>query len=156
MFYEIYFYYQNNILLSTLTINTMFQETTTKGMLLDISAMHSKKKILYIDMDNVLVDFQSGLDQIDGEKLEEFKGHEDDIPDLFAKMKPMPGAIEAFNYLAHHLNTYILTTALWKNPTAITDKKNWALRYLPKVHLNGLLSPTGKTSTKEIISLMID
>ena len=33
-----------------------------------------KKKILYIDMDNVLVDFQSGIDQLDEETKMNFDG----------------------------------------------------------------------------------
>ena len=34
-----------------------------------------KIEVLYNDMDNVLADFQSGLDQI-GEKIKTYKGHE--------------------------------------------------------------------------------
>ena len=40
-----------------------------------------------------LVDFQSGLDKIDEKTKAAYKGHEDDIPGLFALMKPMSGAI---------------------------------------------------------------
>ncbi len=87
-------------------------------------------KILYVDMDNVLVDFQSGLDQIDKNTKIEFKGHEDDISGLFSLMKPMQGAIDAFNLLAKHFDTYILTTAPWMNPTALTDKRDWIKKYL--------------------------
>ena len=91
-----------------------------------------KKKVLYVDMDNVLVDFQSGLDQADKKTKEAYKGHEDDIPGLFALMKPMPGAIKAFNFLADKFDTYILTTAPWMNPTALNDKRDWVKRYLPE------------------------
>ena len=60
-----------------------------------------KKNILYFEMDNVLVDFQSGLDQVSEEEKNQYaddgkgKPHYDDIPGLFSKMKPKPGAIEA-------------------------------------------------------------
>lgn len=90
------------------------------------------KKVLYVDMDNVLVDFQSGLDQIDEKTKEAYKGHEDDIPSLFALMKPMPGAIKAFNLLAKKFDTFILTTAPWENPTSLTDKRDWVKKYLPE------------------------
>jgi hypothetical protein len=33
-------------------------------------------KILYIDMDNVLVDFQSGIDQLDSQTRELFAGRQ--------------------------------------------------------------------------------
>ena len=52
-------------------------------------------KRVFIDMDNVLVDFQSGLDQVSEEVKAEYAGRLDEIPGLFGKMKPMEGAIEA-------------------------------------------------------------
>ncbi len=91
-----------------------------------------KKKTLYVDMDNVLVDFASGLNEIDSAVKEAYEGHEDDIPNLFSLMKPMPGAIEGFNLLAKQFDIYILTTAPWENPTALTDKRNWVKKYLPE------------------------
>lgn len=89
-------------------------------------------QILYFDMDNVLVDFQSGLDQVSEEVKAKFadegKGNED-IPDIFAKMKPMPGAIEAVNALKDKYDCYILTTSPWDNPTALQNKLNWVRQY---------------------------
>lgn len=88
------------------------------------------KKILYFDMDNVLVDFKSGLDQIPDEVKAQYaddgkgKPHYDDIPDIFAKMKPMPGAIDAVKALKEVYDCYILTTSPWDNPTALQNKLN--------------------------------
>lgn len=92
-----------------------------------------KKKILYVDMDGVLVDFESGLEQCSQEILEKYAGYRDEIPGLFAKMKPMEGAIESFKELSQLFDTYILSTAPWKNPTAPTDKLNWVKKYLGDV-----------------------
>ena len=39
-----------------------------------------KMKTLYIDMDNVLVDFQSGIDSISEEERTKFKNDLDDVP----------------------------------------------------------------------------
>ena len=50
-------------------------------------------KRVFIDMDNVLVDFQSGLDQMSDEIKAEYAGRLDEIPGLFAKMKPMEGPL---------------------------------------------------------------
>ena len=90
----------------------------------------NKKKIVYVDMDNVLVDFQSGLDKVDEYTKKEYQGHEDDIPGIFAKMDPVPYAIDGFIFLADHFETYVLTTAPWKNPTALQDKREWIENYL--------------------------
>lgn len=92
----------------------------------------SEKKILYIDMDNVLVDFQSGLNAVDESVKNEYEGQEDNIPNLFSLMKPMPGAIDAFKILSEHYDVYILTAAPWRNPTAPTDKREWVKKYLPE------------------------
>ena len=90
-------------------------------------------KRVFIDMDNVLVDFQSGLDQVSDEIKKEYEGRVDEIPGLFAKMKPMEGAIEAVHELQKHYDLYILSTAPWKNPSAWSDKVAWVTKYLDDV-----------------------
>lgn len=92
-----------------------------------------QKKRVFVDMDNVLVDFQSGLDLQSDEIKKEYEGHLDEIPGLFAEMKPMPGAIEAMHTLQEHFDLYILSTAPWKNPSAWSDKVKWVTRYLDDV-----------------------
>ena len=90
-------------------------------------------KRVFIDMDNVLVDFQSGLDQVSEEKKAEYAGRLDEIQGLFALMKPMPGAIEAVHELQKHYDLFILSTAPWKNPSAWSDKVEWVTKYLDDV-----------------------
>ena len=90
-------------------------------------------KRVFIDMDNVLVDFQSGLDQVNEEVKAEYAGRLDEIPGLFAKMKPMEGAIEAVHELQKHYDLFILSTAPWKNPSAWSDKVEWVTKYLGDV-----------------------
>lgn len=79
-------------------------------------------KTLYVDMDNVLVDFRSGIDAMPTDILQQYEGHLDDVPGIFSKMKPMPGAIVAFHKLAKKFDVYILSTAPWNNPSAWNDK----------------------------------
>lgn len=79
-------------------------------------------------MDNVLVNFQSGLDQIDEATKAKYK--DDEIPGIFSKMLPNKDAIESFNELSKVFDTYILSTAPWKNPSAWSDKLNWVKKYL--------------------------
>jgi len=90
----------------------------------------TKQKILYIDMDNVLVDFKSALDIQSKEILEEYSGRTDEIPGLFAQMQPMKDAVESFNKLSKMYDTYILSTAPWNNPTAWSDKLEWVKNHL--------------------------
>jgi 5'(3')-deoxyribonucleotidase len=88
------------------------------------------KKILYIDMDNVLVDFPSAFKHFSQDILDEYEHNRDEIPTIFNKMEPMEGAIEAFHYLAQKFDTYILSTAPWENPSAWSDKLLWVKKYI--------------------------
>jgi 5'(3')-deoxyribonucleotidase len=88
------------------------------------------KKTLYIDMDNVLVDFPSGMAACDPALLSEYDGRADEIPGIFALMQPMPGAIAAYRELSELFDTYILSTAPWDNPTAWSDKLEWVKQHL--------------------------
>lgn len=87
------------------------------------------KQRLYIDMDGVIVDFESALRKVDNATLEQYKGILDEIPGLFDLMEPMPGAIEAVTELAKQFDTYILSTAPWLNPSSWTSKISWIHRY---------------------------
>ncbi|NLZ72785.1 MAG: hypothetical protein GX905_03065 [Bacteroidales bacterium] len=89
-----------------------------------------EKKLLYIDMDNVLVDFQTGINKCDEQTIKEYEGRLDEVPYIFSKMNPIKGAIEAFNLLSEKYDTYILSTAPWNNPTAWSDKVEWVKNYL--------------------------
>lgn len=88
------------------------------------------KNILYVDMDNVLVDFCSGIAQLDEKIVREFDGHLDDVPGIFALMQPVQGAVESFVTLAQHFDTYVLSTSPWENPSAWSDKLAWVKKYL--------------------------
>jgi len=87
-------------------------------------------KILYIDMDNVLVDFPTAFPQIKNEILEKYADDKDEIPGIFSLMLPIEGAVDAFNQLSQKYDTYILSTAPWENPSAWSDKLVWVKTYL--------------------------
>ena len=92
-----------------------------------------RKKRVFVDMDNVLVDFESGLAQVSEDVRQEYEGRLDEIPGLFSLMKPVPGAIEAMHDLQKHYDLFILSTAPWKNPSAWSDKVTWVTKYLDDV-----------------------
>lgn len=96
-------------------------------------------KTLYIDMDNVLVDFKSAIKTIPADVLQKYEGNPDNVPGIFSKLQPMPGAIEAFTKLAQKYDVYILSTAPWNNPSAWTDKVLWVQKYLGEVAYKRLI-----------------
>ena len=87
-------------------------------------------QILYVDMDNVLVDFPSGIARVPDTIQGEYNDRLDEVPGIFSLMDPMPNAIESYNYLAGHFDTYILSTAPWHNPSAWSDKLLWVQKHL--------------------------
>jgi len=83
------------------------------------------KLIVYIDMDGVLCDFKSAYDA---------KKHIIKYPqaefDFFRKLKPIEGAIDAFNALFEKFDTYILTAPSIYNPICYMEKRLWVEDYL--------------------------
>ena len=55
-------------------------------------------------------------------------------------MKPMKGAVEAYEELSKVYDVYILSTAPWDNQRAWSDKLKWVKQYLPSAHKNLILS----------------
>ena len=91
--------------------------------------MYMKKPIIYLDMDGVLVDFESALKRVSPELLDKFAGEYDNIPGVFALMDPMPGALEAVDALKEKYDLYVLSSSPWENPTALGDKLAWVKEY---------------------------
>lgn len=89
-----------------------------------------EKKRLYIDMDNVLVDFSSGIDKLSPEVRRQYEGSFDQVPGIFGMMDPLVGAIPAFSELSELFDTYILSTAPWDNPSGWSDKLLWVKQHL--------------------------
>jgi 5'-nucleotidase len=87
------------------------------------------KKILYIDMDNVIVNFKSGIDRLSLEVQTQYEGNLDEVPGIFALMDPMDGAVESVKQLSERYDTYVLSTAPWANPSAWSDKVKWIHQY---------------------------
>ena len=84
-----------------------------------------RDKILYVDMDGVIVDFNSGISKLSDQELNQFIGKYDEVPHIFSKMDPLPNAIDSVNKLIDHYNVYILSSSPWENRTALNDKLDW-------------------------------
>ena len=84
-------------------------------------------------MDNVLVDFVSGIDQLSETQKREYAERFDEVPGIFSLMAPMPKAIESYHHLAKNHDVFILSTAPWENASAWSDKLKWVKKYLGDV-----------------------
>ena len=75
------------------------------------------KPILYIDMDNVIVDFKTGIEKLDQQTLKEYQGRYDEVKGIFSLMKPIEGAIEAVKELSK--NTIFTSYQLLRGITVL-------------------------------------
>src|ERR1035437_3798509 len=87
-------------------------------------------KILYVDMDNVLVNFQSGINRLSPAIVSQYEGKLDEVPGIFSLMEPMEEAIESYKKLSENFDTYILSTSPWENATAASEKLAWVKHHL--------------------------
>lgn len=138
---------------------TAFAASKMRESISAVTAVHKTK--IFVDMDGVLVNFQSGIDKLDEATKREYaddpstnsgqvrKAHYDDVPGIFSLMDPMPGAIEGVRALKDMgYDLYILSTAPWGNPSAWSDKVAWITKHLDDVfhkkmiitHCKGLLA----------------
>ena len=83
-------------------------------------------------MDNVLVDFKTGIDKFDNDTLNEYEGRLDEVPNIFSLMDPFNNAIESVEKLSGKYDLYILSTAPWLNPTAWIHKIEWVHKHFGK------------------------
>lgn len=118
------------------------------------------KKILYLDMDGVLADFEKALFGL-FPHLRGLEPHSQELSDqidelcapgmpgerMFLDMEPIEFAVEAYHILCEHYNVILLTSAPWLCHSSGSDKRVWAERVLgPKVkkrivisHFKGLM-----------------
>ena len=84
--------------------------------------------LIYVDMDNVIVDFKSALRK---RRIDEDMRNADNLDGIFSEMDPMSGAIDGYNKLVEmgH-DVYILSTAPWENSSAWSDKLIWVKKYI--------------------------
>ena len=86
-------------------------------------------KILYIDMDGVIVDFiQSAKNSPDYEK---YINELDKIPDIFLNAPPMKQAVSSVNKIidSSKYDVYIASTAPWGNIASLSHKRIWIEKY---------------------------
>lgn len=86
-------------------------------------------KILFVDMDGVIVDFiKSAKNSAD------YKKHVDEldkIPDIFLNAPPVDDAVDSINRIidSGKYDVYIASTAPWGNIESLSHKRMWIERY---------------------------
>jgi len=92
------------------------------------------KKIIWIDLDGVVVDFWANVyDHY--ERIPHLRQRYADNPDhihgIFRDPHPVVGAIEAVNMLydSGKYELYIATACPWSNPQGAADKRYWIEKY---------------------------
>lgn len=92
------------------------------------------KKILYVDLDGVMVDLENHAIKRHGPDAIKNLGKLTSIDkELFNDPEPIPGAIEAIKLLWDKYDIYFLSTAPWSNPSAFTAKRRWVQTHLGKL-----------------------
>ena len=83
-------------------------------------------------MDNVLVDFKTGIEKLDENTINVYEGRLDEVPNIFSLMEPYPNAIDSVHKLSKKYDLYILSTAPWLNPSAWIHKLEWVHKHFGK------------------------
>ncbi len=99
------------------------------------------KKILYIDMDGVVADFDKAIKTFcpELETSDNFSDYEsrskkvDSIcelnPDIFHNLPPIENAIGSVKKLSELFEVYFLSTPMWNVPNSFTGKRIWIENY---------------------------
>ena len=96
--------------------------------------MKEQKKVIYIDMDGVLVDLEKAFNkffELHPQLKERYKNNPDHIQGIFRNPPPINGAIEAVKKLQESgkYELFIATSAPWGNPMSASDKRFWIEDY---------------------------
>jgi 5'-nucleotidase len=91
--------------------------------------MKLHKKIIYVDMDDVICDFKARYRQ--KLQLEPMIIYPQSQYDFFRRLEPIAIAIESVNYLNKQelFDLYILTAPSIRNPLSYTEKRLWIEDY---------------------------
>jgi len=95
------------------------------------------KKVIYIDMDGVIVDFSYQVELINNDPKisDSLKSSPDEIEGIFINPPPIKDSIESILKLhnSKFYDLFIATTAPWNNPSSFMHKRLWIENYFGDV-----------------------
>lgn len=88
-------------------------------------------KIIYIDLDGVVADFEKGKKNHPLSNITPYIGRPDKLPGVYQDLEPIADAIASVNILLNHkdFDVYFLSTAPWDNPEAWMHKRLWIAKH---------------------------
>ena len=88
-------------------------------------------KIIYVDLDGVVADFEKGRKNHPLSTITPYIGRPDKLPGVYEDLEPIVDSIESVNMLLKHkdFDVYFLSTAPWDNPEAWMHKRLWVAKY---------------------------
>lgn len=88
-------------------------------------------KIIYIDLDGVIADFEKGKIDHPLSDITPYIGRPDKLPGIYENLVPIKGSIKSVNKILNNklFDTYFLSTAPWDNPEAWTHKRLWLAKH---------------------------
>ena len=88
-------------------------------------------KIIYIDLDGVVADFEKGRSQHPLSTITPYIGRPDKLPGVYENLDPITDSIESVTELFNNpdFDVYFLSSAPWDNPEAWTHKRLWVAKY---------------------------
>lgn len=111
--------------------------------IIEIKKIMQTKKIIYIDLDGVIVDLIGRMNLELSLTTKHYRIDTDIIDDsetIFIDALPIKGSLEAVFELEKYYDVYLLSTAPWHNPISWMQKRLWVEKYLPSMYKKLILT----------------